>query len=156
MIPFFEAISPRGFIGWGKSTQLGYGLGLAMGAKMARPEKLAVAVMGDYAFGMVGMDFETAVRERIPILTIILNNSAMGIYDADRFPVANKLYGTKYLTGDYAKVAEALGAFSEKVENAEDIVPAIERAKAVNSSGLPALVEILTKEERDFSYKQRL
>lgn len=155
MIPFFEAISPRGFIGWGKSTQLGYALGLAMGAKMARPEKLAVAVMGDYAFGMVGMDFETAVRERIPILTIILNNSAMGIYDADRFPVANKLYGTKYLTGNYAKVAEALGGFSEKVENPEDIVPAIERAKAVNSSGLPSLVEIITKEERDFSFKKR-
>ena len=99
MVPFFETISPRGFIGWGKSTQLGYGLGLALGAKMAEPQKLAVNVMGDYAFGMVGLDVETAVRERIPILTIILNNSAMGIYDSDRFPVANERYGTKYLTG---------------------------------------------------------
>ena len=155
MIPFFEAISPRGFIGWGKSTQLGYGLGLAMGAKMAAPEKLAVNVMGDYAFGMVGLDIETAVRERIPILTIVLNNSAMGIYDTDRFPVANERYGTKYLTGNYAQVAEALGGYNEKVEAPEEIIPAIQRAQQVIATGQPALLEIITREERAFSYKDR-
>ena len=155
MIPFFEAISPRGFIGWGKSTQLGYGLGLAMGAKMAAPEKLAVNVMGDYAFGMVGLDIETAVRERIPILTIVLNNSAMGIYDTDRFPVANERYGTKYLTGNYAQVAEALGGYNEKVEAPEEIIPAIQRAQQVIATGQPALLEVITREERTFSYKDR-
>ena len=66
-LPFFEAIAPRGYIGWGKSTQLGYGLGITMGAKLAEPKKLCVNVMGDAAIGMTGMDFETAARERIPI-----------------------------------------------------------------------------------------
>ena len=155
MIPFFEAISPRGFIGWGKSTQLGYGLGLALGAKMAEPQKLAVNVMGDYAFGMVGLDVETAVRERIPILTIILNNSAMGIYDSDRFPVANERYGTKYLTGNYAQVAEALGGYNERVENPDEIIPAITRAQQVVAEGQTALLEIITREERAFSFKDR-
>ena len=155
MTPFFEAISPRGFIGWGKSTQLGYSLGLAMGAKMAAPEKLAVNVMGDYAFGMVGLDIETAVREHIPILTIVLNNSAMGIYDVDRFPVANERYGTKYLTGNYAQVAEAMGGYNERVEAPEEVVPAIQRAKQVVASGQPALLEIITREERAFSHKDR-
>ena len=71
MVPFWEARQPRSFIGWGKSTQLGYSLGLAMGAKLAAPEKDVIHMMGDAAFGMVGMDVETAVRARIPILTII-------------------------------------------------------------------------------------
>ena len=155
MVPFFETISPRGFIGWGKSTQLGYGLGLALGAKMAAPEKLAVNVMGDYAFGMVGLDVETAVRERIPILTIILNNSAMGIYDSDRFPTANERYGTKFLTGNYAQVADALGGYNEKVTAPDEIIPAIQRAQQVVAEGRPALLEIITREERAFSYKDR-
>ena len=155
MVPFFETISPRGFIGWGKSTQLGYGLGLALGAKMAAPEKLAVNVMGDYAFGMVGLDVETAVRERIPILTIILNNSAMGIYESHRFPTANERYGTKFLTGNYAQVAEALGGYNEKVTTPDEIIPAIKRAQQVVAEGRPALLEIITREERAFSHKDR-
>ena len=73
---------PRGYIGWGHSTQLGFSLGCAMGAKLACPGKLVVNFMGDTAFGMVGMDVETAVREQIPILTVLLNNSAMGNYEA--------------------------------------------------------------------------
>ena len=71
---------PRGYLGWGKSTQLGTGLGLAMGARLARPDWLSVNIMGDAAFGMVGMDFETAVRSKLPILTIVLNNGLMGGY----------------------------------------------------------------------------
>ena len=82
IVPFYETIVPRGYLGWGKSTQLGTGLGLAMGARLARPDWLAVNIMGDAAFGMVGMDFETAVRSRLPILTIVLNNGLMGGYTA--------------------------------------------------------------------------
>jgi len=150
MVPFYEPIIPRGYIGWGKSTQLGYSLGLAMGASLAAPEKLVVNVMGDAAFGMSGMDFETAVRERIPILTIILNNSCMGGY-GKHLPVATERYGTKFLSGDYAKVAEGLGGYSEKVEKPSDIIPAIQRAKKVVDSGKPALLEMITKEDAVFS-----
>ncbi len=79
LLPFWE--SPvGGYIGWGKSTPLGASLGFSMGAKLARPEKTAVAFMGNAAFGMVGMDFETAVRENIPILVVLVNNSVMGGY----------------------------------------------------------------------------
>src|SRR6476661_10834593 len=74
VVPFYETIVPRGYLGWGKSTQLGTGLGLALGARLARPDWLSVNIMGDAAFGMVGMDLETAVRCRIPILTILFNN----------------------------------------------------------------------------------
>ena len=77
--PFWVSETPLAYIGWGKTTQLGYGLGLAMGAKLAKPEKLCINVWGDAAIGFTGMDFETAVRERIPILSILLNNFSMAI-----------------------------------------------------------------------------
>ncbi len=149
-LPFYEAISPHGYIGWGKSTQLGYGLGLIMGAKMAAPEKLAINIMGDAAFGMAGMDFETAARERIPILTIMFNNSALGGYEK-HMPVATERFKTKFLTGDYVKVAEGLGGYGEKVEDPADIIPAIQRAQKETEAGKPALLEIITREETDFS-----
>jgi acetolactate synthase-1/2/3 large subunit len=149
--PFWEARAPRSFIGWGKSTQLGYSLGLAMGAKLAAPQKQVINFMGDAAFGMVGLDIETAVRERIPITTIVLNNSTMGIYPDNRMPVAVQRYQTKQLSGNFAEVAEALGAYSERITDPRDIVPAFQRAQEVNQSGRPALLEFITKEEGAFS-----
>ena len=77
--PFWESIAPRTYMGWGKSTQLGYGLGIIMGAKMAEPDKLCINIMGDAAIGMVGMDIETAVRNKIGILTIVFDNDVMAI-----------------------------------------------------------------------------
>src|SRR5690606_36727169 len=61
--PFWQATTPLSYLGWGKTTQLGYGLGLAMGAKLACPDKLCINVWDDAAIGFTGMDFETAVRE---------------------------------------------------------------------------------------------
>ena len=147
MSPFFETLLPRGFIGWGKSTQLGYGLGLAIGAKLAAPDKMVVNVMGDAAFGQVGLDFETCVRERIPILVIVLNNSGMAIYGPDRFPIAHERYGAKNLSGNYAKVAEAMGGYNERVERPAEVAPSIRRAQQVVAAGQPALLEIMTATE---------
>ena len=76
LLPFYRAVPPRSYLGWGKSHALGTGLGLIIGAKLAAPDKFCVNFMGDAAFGMTGLDFETAVRCGIPILTVVLNNSA--------------------------------------------------------------------------------
>lgn len=149
IVPFYEALAPHGYIGWGKSTQLGTGLGLAMGAKLAKPDWLSVNVMGDAAFGMVGMDLETAVRERIPILTVILNNSVMGGYE-HHHPVATARFGIHKVSGDYAKVAEALGVFAQRVERVGELKAALERAIAATKSGRAALVEVRTREEPEF------
>src|SRR5690606_18058404 len=54
LIPFYEAIVPHGYMGWGNSSQLGYGLGIAMGAKLGAPEKTVINFMGDAAIGMAG------------------------------------------------------------------------------------------------------
>ena len=149
--PFWEARAPRSFIGWGKSTQLGYSLGLAMGAKMAVPEKTVINFMGDAAFGMVGLDVETAVRAGIPITTVVMNNSTMAIYPDSRTPTAVERYGLKDLSGDFYRVALALGAYAEQVHTPEEIKPAMRRAMDANAEGRPALLEFITKEEGTFS-----
>jgi acetolactate synthase-1/2/3 large subunit len=146
LLPFYEATTPRGYLGWGKSTQLGYGYGLALGAKLASPDRLVVNVMGDAAFGMVGMDVETAVRERIGVLTILLNNSAMGGYSRV-MPVATERYGVTRLSGDYTQVARGLGAHAERITRCADIGPAIARASAITMEGRPAVLEFITREE---------
>jgi acetolactate synthase-1/2/3 large subunit len=149
MIPFYESLIPHGYIGWGKSTQLGSGLGLAIGAKLAAPDKLVVNVIGDVGFGMVGMDFETAVRSALPILTIVMNNGLMGGYDK-YLPVATERYRVRYVSGDYAKVAEGLGGYTERVEKPHELVPAFRRAIEEVVGGRAALLEVITREEAEY------
>ena len=153
LVPIYESVNPRGYIGWGHSTQLGFSLGAAMGAKLAAPDKLVANFLGDAAFGMVGMDVETAVREEIPILTLLLNNSAMGNYET-HIPKTVERYGAKYLTGNYSEVARGLGAYSERVERPEDVLPAIERGIAQTREGKPALLEFITCEEPDMATRK--
>ncbi len=152
MVPFFETIAPKTYMGWGNSTPLGTGLGLALGAKMAAPDKLCVNLMGDTAAGTALMDIETAVREKIPILTVIMNNSAMGGYEHN-IPLSVEKYGTKYLSGDYSGVAAALGAYTETITDPNEIAPAIKRAIAKIEGGQTAVLEIITKEFPVFSGK---
>jgi acetolactate synthase-1/2/3 large subunit len=146
IVPFYETIVPRGYLGWGKSTQLGTGLGLTMGARLARPDWLAVNIMGDSAFGMVGMDLETAVRERIPILTVVMNNGLMGGY-GEYMPDAVDRYGSNQLGGGYAEVGTALGAYSERVADPAELQAGLQRCIASVESGRTALLEVMTHEE---------
>jgi thiamine pyrophosphate-dependent acetolactate synthase large subunit-like protein len=148
--PFWQAEAPLSYIGWGKTTQLGYGLGLAMGAKLAAPEKLCVNVWGDAAIGFTGMDLETAARERIPILSILLNNSCMAI-ELPVMPVATRKYRSTDISGDYAALARALGGYGERVTEPGAIVPAIQRAVRQTQEGIPALLEFMTSREIEYS-----
>ena len=150
LVPFWQATAPRTYIGWGKSTQLGYGLGVTMGAKLAEPDKLCINIMGDAAIGMVGMDIETAVRSNLGILTIVFNNGAMAI-ERRTMPFATEKYGSVFLGGNYGEVAKALGGWAERVEQPDHFVPALKRAIEITKTGHPAMVECLTKEGFDFS-----
>jgi len=146
LTPYWKSITPLSYIGWGKSTQLGYGLGLAMGAKLACPDKLCINVWGDAAIGFTGMDFETAVRERLPILSILLNNKAMAI-ELPIMPVATEKFRATDISGDYAAFARALGGHGERVTTPDEIIPAIHRALAAIEKGQPALIEFITAKE---------
>lgn len=148
--PFWRSTTPLSYLGWGKTTQLGYGLGLAMGAKLAAPEKLCINVWGDAAIGFTGMDFETAARERIPILSILLNNFSMAI-ELKIMEESTRRYRATDISGDYAAFAEALGGYGERVESPDEIGPAIRRGIAATEAGKPALLEFITSQEVEIS-----
>jgi acetolactate synthase-1/2/3 large subunit len=153
IIPFYRATAPRGYMGWGKSHALGTGLGLIMGAKLAAPDKFCVNFMGDAAFGMTGLDFETAVRCNIPITTVVLNNSSMAI-ERHALVVSHDRYRTRDIGGNYADLGRAMGGHSEQVEKPQDIVPAFQRARKVNEEGRAVLLEFITSEEIAFSHRR--
>lgn len=144
--PFWKTTAPHTYIGWGKTTQLGYGLGLAMGAKLACPDKLCINVWGDAAIGFTGMDFETAVRERIPIMSILLNNFSMAI-ELHIMKVSTEKYRSTDISGDYAAMAKAFGGYGERITKPEDIIPAIKRGIEQTKKGVPVLLEFITSKE---------
>jgi thiamine pyrophosphate-dependent acetolactate synthase large subunit-like protein len=148
--PFWQPVEPLTYIGWGKTTQLGTGLGMAMGAKLAAPEKLCINVWGDAAIGFTGMDFETAVRERIPILSVLLNNFSMAI-ELPIMQVATEKYRSTDISGNYADMAKAFGGYGERVTQPGDIVPAIQRGIKMTQDGTPALLEFITAKEIQYS-----
>jgi len=151
LVPFYPATAPRSYLGWGKSHGLGTGLGLAMGAKLAKPDKVAINFMGDAAFGMVGTDFETAARNKIPIITVVLNNSTMAI-ETPVMRISQERYGCRDLSGNYADMGRAMCGYGERVEKPTDIAPAFQRAvKANMEEERPALLEFITGEEITFS-----
>ena len=153
LMPFYQSGGPHTYLGWGKSHGLGTGLGLNIGAKLAAPDKFVVNFMGDATFGMTGLDFETAVRSGIPILTIVLNNSTMAI-ETSHMARSHELYRTRDLGGQYADMARAMGGWAEKVEDPSDVGGAILRAKVATENGEAALLEFITSEEGEFSHRR--
>ncbi|MGF6837762.1 thiamine pyrophosphate-dependent acetolactate synthase large subunit-like protein [Paraburkholderia youngii] len=145
-MPFYDVTEPRGYLGWGKTTQLGSSLGFAMGARLARSDAIVAAVMGESAFGMVAIDFETAVRCQLPVLVIVLRNHVLGGYAAS-MPVATKKYQANRVSGEYAPIARALGGHGECVVDPEQLREALQRCVAKVRDGRAALLEVVTHEE---------
>lgn len=150
LMPFWETSGTGGYIGWGKTTQLGHSLGLVMGASLAHAGKTCMAVMGDAAFCMTGLDLDTAVRNRLPVLLVIFNNSVMAC-ERDQLRVSRERFDAFDIGGNYADIATALGCWSRKIESPDDIVNSINAALAEIAEGRPALLEFVTKECYDFA-----
>src|SRR5262249_1536363 len=146
LVPFWQATRPRGYLGWGKSTQLGYSMGLTLGAKLARPDLTVVALMGDAAIGMCGMDLETAARAGIATLTIV--RKTWGVGGSRRtLQAAAERYGARSWSGDYAALAASLGVQSERIDQPGQVATAIKRGIDATKEGRPALIEFITAEE---------
>ena len=148
---FYQSSVPRSYLGWGQSSQLGFSLGLAMGAKLANPEKLVVNVMGDGAVGMTAMDLETAARNNIGTLTVIKHDSVFSGYDRN-IPDSIARYNAAEQTGDYAGLATALGCHAERVEEPSALPAAFARAITATREGQPAVVDVITAETRKLSH----
>ena len=149
IVPFYGATVPGSYVGWGKTTHLGYGIPLMIGSKMAKPDKFCLNFMGDGAFGMSGLDIETSVRANLPITTVVLNNGGMGGYDR-ALPTALEVFGTSSMTGNYAKIAEGMGAIGIEVDTPDALIPALQRAQRENADGNTVLLDVKTHFEMRF------
>jgi acetolactate synthase-1/2/3 large subunit len=120
---------------------MAWGFPAAMGIRLARPHQPVICVSGDGSFWMVAHDLETAVRENIPVVNVVANNFAYGnTRDRQRTAHGGRYLGVFYDNPDLAEFARLLGAHGERVTDAAQLVPAIERALA---SGLPAVVDVI-------------
>ncbi len=127
---------------------LGTGTGFAMAAQIARPGQKVLILSGDGAFGLNGMEFESMVRQKLPIVTIIGNDGAWGQIKHPQRAMIGHATAAELTPGiRYDKMVEALGGYGELVERAEDIRPALERAFG---SGLPACVNVLIDPEKPY------
>jgi acetolactate synthase-1/2/3 large subunit len=145
MSPFWQATKPRSYVGMGGMAAMGWSLGGAIGAKLGRPDDLVVHLLGDASFGMVGMELETAVRMGISTLTILVNNEGTGGGLLGMNGPTGPPPDMAKLTGNWSKVAEGLGAWSERVEDPLDVGPALQRAITATENGQAALLEIMIK-----------
>lgn len=132
---------PGGVLTFGQLGALGVGFGLAQGAAYARPGKPVVQISGDGALGFHLQEFETMVRQKLPIVTVVLNNSCWG----QSLHGQQILYGQDYscisLLGDikYHEIAKGFGCYGERVTTLEEVAPAIARAFA---SGRPGCIDV--------------
>jgi acetolactate synthase-1/2/3 large subunit len=139
---FVDVWQPGGWLDTGPYGCLGSGPGHAIAARIAHPDRQVVMFMGDGAFGFAGMDFDSMVRHKLPVVAVIGNN---GIWGLEKHPM-QAIYGYDVAADlqpgcRYDKVVEALGGGGELVERPEDIGPALDRAFA---SGVPYVVNVLT------------
>ena len=154
IIPFYRSNGPRTYLGWGKSHGLGTGLGLTIGAKLAQPDKVCVNFMGDAAFGMVGLDFETAVRSNLPIITVVLNNSTMAA-ETNAMADSHRLYNSRDLGGNYADMGTAMGGYAERIDDPGEVAAAFARARKVTEErGRAVLLEFITSSETEASHRR--
>lgn len=131
--------SPGRWITNGALGTIGWGVPFAMGAQLAAPDAKVVVLTGDGAFGFLGMEIDNAARHNLPVIVIMCNDAVWGMDQQQQADLYWKPVETQLLTTRYDKLAEAVGAHGEFVEEAHQLPGALERAF---SAGRPALVNI--------------
>jgi acetolactate synthase-1/2/3 large subunit len=145
----YEAVIPHGFMGWGNVTTLGFGLGAAIGAKIAFPERQVISVTGDAGFGYQLGNYETLVRNNVGVTIVHINNSSFGGYGPGFWGPGHTPYTSKVSMSNVVKTAETvsgLGIHAERVENPDMIAPALKKALLENQSDMPAFIEAICSE----------
>ncbi len=141
----YEARIPRGYLGWGQVSTLGFSLAGAMAAKLVHPQRQCVNIAGDAGIGYMLGNLEMLVRHRIGVTTIHLNNGGFAGYGPGFWGQGHDRYTwqvTDHGICDMSRGAAAMGYYAEDVVEPEDIIPAIKRCLEQNVQGRPAYLEI--------------
>ncbi len=142
----YEAIIPHGFMGWGNVSTLGYSLGASLGAKLAMPKRQIMSITGDAGVGYQMGNWETLVRHNMGITILHINNNGFGGYGPGFWGKGHNPYTyevTSHMIQSTAKVAEALGIEAERIEEPDEVAPAIKRALKTNSNDKPYMLEVI-------------
>jgi len=142
----YEALVPHGFMGWGNVSTLGFGLGAAMGAKLAMPGRQVVSVTGDAGFGYQVGNYEALLRNGMGVTIVHINNSGFAGYGPGFWGPGHSPYTSELTPSDVvntAKTVEGLGIHSERVDDPDEVAPALKRALKLNASGKPAFLEFI-------------
>jgi acetolactate synthase-1/2/3 large subunit len=133
--------TPRTFLWAGDSGHLGAGLPFAIGAKLANPDRQVYLITGDGAFMLHLHELETAARRKAPIVAVICNDRRWGmIAGVQHLLFENRFIGVDFTDVRYDKIAEAMGCYGERVEDPEELRPALKRAVA---SKKPAVLDVI-------------
>lgn len=142
----YEAQIPRGHLGWGNVSTLGFSLAGAIGAKLAFPERQCVNITGDAGVCYMMGDFEACARHGIGITTLHINNGGYSGYGPGFWGAGHDPYTWKvsdHTAACMSDMARAVGLHSEQITEPAEIVPALKRALEANSKGKPAYIEFI-------------
>ena len=142
----YETVIPRGFLGWGNISTLGFSLPAVMAAKIAFPDRHCIAVTGEAGLGYMMGNLEVALRENLGITVVHVSNGGFagygpGFWGEGHDPYTHEVMG--YDEVDSSKVLAELGYHSERVTEPEKVEPALKRALAANDAGQPAYIEFI-------------
>ena len=140
----YDTLIPRGFLGWGNVSSLGYSLAAVVAAKKAHPERSAVAVTGEAGLGYMMGNLEVAVREKLGVTVLHVSNGGFagygpGFWGEGHDPYTHKVLGPEAV--DMSKAIREFGFHSERVTEGDALAGALQRALAANNDGVPAYIE---------------
>ena len=143
---YYKYKTPRTFISSGGLGTMGFGLGAAIGAQAANPDKVVINVAGDGCFRMNMNELATISREELPVIEVILNNHVLGMVRQWQNLYYGKRYSATVLNdkADFCKIAEGMGVDAYKVTSKEEFEKALEKALADRK---PALIEVLIDQD---------
>ncbi|MSQ06437.1 MAG: hypothetical protein EXR54_04160 [Dehalococcoidia bacterium] len=142
----YDTLVPRGFLGWGNVSTLGFGLAASLAAKLAQPDRPAVTVTGEAGLGYMLGNLEVPLRQKLAITIAHISNGGFagygpGFWGQGHDPFTHKVLGHDEV--DMSKVIGQMGLHSERVSEPSEVIPALRRALAANESGQPSYIEFI-------------
>ena len=133
---YYKYKMPRRFLSSGGLGTMGYGLGAAIGAKTANPDKVVINVAGDGCFRMNMNEIATATRNNMPLIQVVINNHVLGMVRQWQTLFYDHRYSNTVLNDkvDFVKLAEAMGAVGIRVTKKEELADAIKKAIELNTT----------------------
>jgi acetolactate synthase-1/2/3 large subunit len=142
----YDTLVPRGFLGWGNVSSLGFSLAATIAAKISFPQKYCVAVTGEAGLGYMMGNLEVPLRQKMGITVVHVSNGGFagygpGFWGDGHDPFTHKVLGNDEV--DMSQVIGALGYHTERVTEPSEVGPALKRAMAANDANQPAYIEFI-------------